>query len=1057
LTTWSQVWEDRRGLAARPGPLRAVGGRRPLLERRRLLEVMDARFERSLTLLVAGPGFGKTTSLSQALERNSVSPRGVDLWLSCRAVHRTAPALARDLSALVGRPAGGETPGQAAEGIARAILDRAPIEVALVLDDVHHVPPGSSAAELLALLLDALPGNGHLVVASRVPAPLPVARLESVGAAAAIREDKLCFSPDELRELAALRSVPVHALEPSAGWPALAELAALRHGSLDAEASPREYVWEEVLARLPGQRVTDLAAVADLGGLDPELAAAAIGREVDLDRLLANLPLVVRSERRPRLHGLWRGVLAGCLDGEARAASRTRASEVLLGRGELEEAMRLLAGEGCWPAMRTVIRAACERGRTPVSSDVLRAWLDAVPPSRRGEPECVLLAALVELERGPAPPAGLLEAAAAAYRARGDTGGELTALGQWNALAFCQADGAALGLQVARLGTLARDGVAGAGPLARLGRGMLAFVRGDWGGALDALGPGPAGPLPGELAAAAAALSSQALVGMGEVAEAEQASRLALELAGPRYRRMAARAAVVVATAAGRWEEVTATVHSLLEGPDCVAWLDSTAIDHALATLLACRTGDPGAARTHLASAGRAAARPGDRAAEVLLALARADCALLAGDEDRARSLLRAELDERRLGAPGTHLAHLFHLALLYVLLPETRGPWDAADLPPYWAGARAIARALVALREDGDPGPAEALRPLRPELLRVHLPAPWAVELTVAGHPRPVEAGRLVERLGATCARWVEPLARSPVPVLAGRSRRFLASVPRPPAETVRLHLLGSTLLFRGDAPADDAGWRQAKVRELLAYLAIHPDAQKPEAIAALWPALTEEAGANNLRVTLWTLRTILEPERQLRGPSFFVRSDGQRLRLVSADRLQVDVWEFWRHLDRARRLESEGDQLDAYLAALRLRRGTFLDDLPDLDWAVALRADLDGRFVAAALRAGELLLGRDAAEAIELAGRVLRVDPTCERAIRLKVAAYNKLGARGAARRFLASCRQELRAHGVDPEPETEMLERLLGVVGGSDGSGDGGGRGFNRGFMEEGNGHE
>jgi DNA-binding SARP family transcriptional activator len=286
-----------------------------------------------------------------------------------------------------------------------------------------------------------------------------------------------------------------------------------------------------------------------------------------------------------------------------------------------------------------------------------------------------------------------------------------------------------------------------------------------------------------------------------------------------------------------------------------------------------------------------------------------------------------------------------------------------------------------------------------------------------------------MVARLGAAGTHWIEPLSRSAVPVVAERARRLLASVPLPPRERMRLCLLGKMVLYRGDSAVDDAGWRHAKVRELLAYLAIHPEAPRTDVIADLWPALSEEAGANNLRVTLFALRAVLEPGRPARGPSFVVRSDGYRLRLTRGDHLEVDVCAFEGRLQLARHAESTADELDAYLSALPLRRGPFLSDLYDAGWATAARADLDGQFVAAALRACELLLGRDPARALELAGQVLEVDPASERAFRIKATVYHRQGARAAARQLLAVCRRELRRLGVEPEPETELLERLVG----------------------------
>ena len=53
------------------------------LERRRLLDRLDARWQHPVTVIVAGAGFGKSTLLAQAVRANALEPRGIDVWYSC--------------------------------------------------------------------------------------------------------------------------------------------------------------------------------------------------------------------------------------------------------------------------------------------------------------------------------------------------------------------------------------------------------------------------------------------------------------------------------------------------------------------------------------------------------------------------------------------------------------------------------------------------------------------------------------------------------------------------------------------------------------------------------------------------------------------------------------------------------------------------------------------------------------------------------------------------------------------------------------------------------------
>ncbi len=304
---------------------------RDLIVRPRLLDVLRSRFERPLTAVVAPAGFGKTSLLGQAVSENALSPAGEDRWLTCQLDDTTLSVLASGAFAAVGisTPVP-EDPRQAAVAVAEALWSAAPRHVALILDDVHLVLPRSPAAEFLRHLVAELPRNGHLVLASRPPLPLSVARLVASGDAVVLRETDLQFREDEVAAFAESRGVPPELLDDVGGWPALAELT--------ATAGPfavSGYVWEELLAQLSPERRHALALLVAVGGADEEIAAMLLGEDVDLRSLLDGLPLVVRSPSGWwSLHGLWAAALQHHLDSGQVAEARRTAAAVLRGRGQ---------------------------------------------------------------------------------------------------------------------------------------------------------------------------------------------------------------------------------------------------------------------------------------------------------------------------------------------------------------------------------------------------------------------------------------------------------------------------------------------------------------------------------------------------------------------------------------------------------------------------------------------------------------------------------------------------------------------------------------------------
>src|SRR3954451_25088394 len=442
---------------------------RDLIMRPRLLDVLRSRFERPLTAVVASAGFGKTSLLGQAVGENVLSPAGEDRWLTCQRDDTTLSVLASGAFAAVGLSAAvPEDPRQAAVAVAEALWSAAPRHVSLILDDVHLVTRGSPAGEFLGHLIEELPRNGHLVLASRPPLPLSVSRLVATGDAVVLREGDLQFREDEVAEFAESRGVSPDLLSDVGGWPALAELT--------ATAGPfavSGYVWEELLAQLSPERRHALALLVAVGGADEEIAAALLGRDVDLRSLLDGLPLVVRSRSGWwSLHGLWAAALQHHLDSGQVAEARRTAAAILSGRGQYQEAMRLLLDARAWEDVRRLVVEVCECCTALVPTDVLEGWLHRLPPEVQQSPTGLLLAAMAAEPTSPGAAEELLvHALAGSHEVPGLRYACVNALVQ---LAFWRSDRRRMEFLLQELEELARGGHPGAPAFVALVRGVLA-------------------------------------------------------------------------------------------------------------------------------------------------------------------------------------------------------------------------------------------------------------------------------------------------------------------------------------------------------------------------------------------------------------------------------------------------------------------------------------------------------------------------------------------------------------------------------------------------------
>src|SRR5919107_1532962 len=457
---------------------------RDLIVRPRLLDVLRSRFERPLRAVVPPAGFGKTSLLGQAVSENALSPAGEDRWLTCQPDDATLSVLASGAFAALGLSVPvPEDPRQAAVAVAESLWSAAPRQIALVLDDVHLVTPGSPAGRFLRHLVEELPRNGHLVLASRPPLPLSVTRLVANGDAVVLGENDLQFREDEVAAFAESRGVPPELLDDVGGWPALAELT--------ATAGPfavSGYVWEELLAQLSPERRHALALLVAVGGADEEIASALLGKDVDLRSLLDGLPLVVRSPSGWwSLHGLWAAALQHHLDSGQVAEARRTAAAVLSGRGQYQEAMRLLLDARAWEDVCRLVVEVCECCTALVPTDVLQSWLRRLPPEVQHSPEGLLLAAMAAEPASPGAAEELLVQALAG--ADGDPDLRYACLNALIQLAFWGKDRRRMQFLLQELEELAAKGHPGAPA-------FVALVRGGGAGSTDEVRSALANPRP---------------------------------------------------------------------------------------------------------------------------------------------------------------------------------------------------------------------------------------------------------------------------------------------------------------------------------------------------------------------------------------------------------------------------------------------------------------------------------------------------------------------------------------------------------------------------------
>lgn len=985
-----------------------------------LVEQLARRFGVPLTVVVAGAGFGKSTALAQAIRANLADPRGVDAWVACEAgdgdAHRLAGAM---IDALGGVCSVTRDP---LDGVLEALGGPAPVDLCVVVDDVHEIPPDSPGAELLARLVRNLPPHAHLVLAGRVAPPVPLARLRAAGQVVDVGEHQLAFTDAEVAALAGRAGDDPSRLAPFAGWPALVRLA------LSAPGAAPQFLWEEVVSAL-GDRGDELMALATLGWGSAADVARVLGRgPVDLDRLAARIPLVERQDDgRYGVHRLWEDAAERVFPPGALATVRRRALALFEQRGET---LRMGWSALRWDdagALRVAARLLVRDTFGSLPLDTARRWLAEAPEPARGTPDLRLLelAARHAVDHEDPGLDAELDAVATEYGAGGDDVSAGVALALAAVVAHARGD---------ELRLFAIDERARA--LGATGEPILQFLA-------DAMVAGIAA-LQGDVDTAAVA-----------------ASRLRYDSVPPAVTELVVRLHVTVLCAAGRAGEAVEVAARLAEAPaEWVRGHRDYARWHAgspgpfLTAPLRVRPADDANERYHFYDAvfrTHVAAALGDRAAadalRTTIERTRAhtpdsrDRALLAGataarqvagrDEGAAARTIASFVDEH----PGTDRLADTHLRRMpvvpYVCDERLRARWRSAELGPSHARQLDVADDLLAARA----GTLARDAPLAPAaVVLTAMPLAWSVELAARAVANGVIAGTalasgLADLLPCAVREELRHLTGAEDVALAGGAVQLLSMLPDPHRPAIEVRLLGPLEVLIGGIPVagDDIGRR--RVRTLLALLAVSGPIRRERIADLMWPELGPAAASRNLRVTLTRLRSAL-------GERTALRADADLIGL--APEVQVDLSRFRDDLAAAEAAERAGDA-EAVVAALDRACARWRGDvLADLDCVPDLVGDVEHvrwLMVDAALRLGELhfVAGRSE-EAVRWAERVRVASPYDERSHRLAVAAHLQRGDRLAAARAVAATRTMLAELAADPEPATEMLLRQAELRAGS-----------------------
>lgn len=290
-----------------------------MIDRRQLWQRLDAGMERTLTLICAPAGYGKSTLLEQwqrrserpaahlALGMHSSEPQQIVAGLAAALQPILPDTLSLDKKATLTSP----------QDLTIDLLNAAVTlcqDTALIIDS--HLATPQPLVDLLGPCLDYLPPQLHIFIASRAVPDLRLGRLRIRGQTVEICAADLAFTLDETRHLAAESGCSMPARESAAlherseGW-----ITALRLALAGEKDSIAAYLEHDVLAPQPDPVRCFLHNTCRLDRLSAALCNAVTGRS-DSQEILERLEqenlfiFPLDAERREyRYHRMWKDFL----------------------------------------------------------------------------------------------------------------------------------------------------------------------------------------------------------------------------------------------------------------------------------------------------------------------------------------------------------------------------------------------------------------------------------------------------------------------------------------------------------------------------------------------------------------------------------------------------------------------------------------------------------------------------------------------------------------------------------------------------------------------------
>ncbi|MBO0861398.1 MAG: tetratricopeptide repeat protein [Chloracidobacterium sp.] len=1064
-----------------------------LLPRPRLMERLAANLSRTVTLVTANAGAGKTTLVADfvrayaprfvwyQLDHTDADP-AVFLSYIAHGIRQFVPDFGQaTLAYLRQSPAEvGSRPERAVDALINEALDYIDQPLVIVLDDYHHLGDAEAVHAAVDRLLTYQPDVLHTIIVSRDAPPLQLAKLRSHGELVIIDRNDLLFTDEEtdvlfnqvfglevtaeqlaefrertqgwIMALQLIRQVAQRQPRAGAATPDLNEI--LRRSERDVF----DYFAEEVFEYEPEpeQKLLLRVALLDRVELDicvrlyPDSNCSTILPELVGRNVFITLATDGSGEEY-RLHPLFKDFLRRRLLSEAgRAgvmAEHAKIADFFLGRGNLEQAARHFLEADEFDRAAQII---ADRGHEWITSGALRslaASADALPvDAMESHPRALTYRAEVARLRGEYDKAQVMfRHSAILLQGQGDQEGEAEALHSLATISRRYGDFAAAFAYLDRATELSDE------------RSAVRVKCGNTRGLC--------------------------LTALGKWTEAEREFRAALQLAEEQrdeyYARLIVHNLGLPLGMRGDFGEALRWFHRPLrdgrntapipreadahynvarlhlyrgEFEICEQHLDRAMERCQLFNMIGVRAqvfetygmlyrelGDVARAREFYERAARDYERAGVELARCELLDEQALLELQIGNFAAARKLIDKLINARRnLNDELHNQTDALTLGRILIAQGEEESARDELDSALgyfhqnglyYYEAQACIAMAQCDFAAGRDVQMMERLR--RALDLAARYDYEYWLRRELTAHPQLFATPEVAELLPPDAR---EHLA-SQVAILAPSAAPSVQETSTVPLADLTINLLGHVEIFRDPKRSFAAdAWTTRRAHDILCFIASrrHRRASKDTIIDTFWGETDFDVVTKNFHPTVSHIRKALNSNQPLKQ-NFLLYRDGDYL-LNPDFAYSIDIEEFDRLAaegDSARRAREQDLCLSCYEAAIKLYRGEFMRGCYD-EWVEEQRSYYNEQYLHMLETLAMAAFGqKEWPRALQLASQILRDDPYREDIHCLVMRTHAAQGNRAAVKDQYETLRALLRKElGVEPASETQKVHR--GLIG-------------------------